>query len=416
MAKLHESASGLSVEEAQNRIYRQLTTPATVEDLPLEQSSWRILAKEIAASINVPPYRGSAMDGYAIAAGQLPDSGRVELTVVGAVYAGQVFNRSIATDECVRIMTGAPLPPGTDSVIIQEDVEVVENKIRFSAPVSTGQNVRHPGEDICKGDLVLAAGRRLTPADLGVLASLGFDSVPVYPALKVAFFTSGDELRRPEGSMGRSLAEGQIYNSNQYTLAGLLHRPGITSTCLGTLPDDPAVLQEKFGQASRTAEVVITTGGVSAGDKDYITPVLQTLGALDLWKIAMKPGKPLAFGRLNNAWFFGLPGNPVSAMVTFYVIVLPALRILMGEKSVLPRKLLARTLQRLKKKPGRTDFQRGILTHDPNGQLTVETTGSQGSHRLTTMSRADCLIVIPANSADVPAGELVSVIPFNEFL
>lgn len=416
MAKLHESASGLPVEEAQNRIYRQLTPPATAEDLPLEQASWRILAKDIAASINVPPYRGSAMDGYAVAAGQLPDSGMVELTVVGAVYAGQVFNRSVGTDECVRIMTGAPLPPGTDSIIVQEDVEIVENKIRFSAPVSAGQNVRHPGEDIRKGDLVLAAGRRLTPADLGVLASLGFDSVPVYPALKVAFFTSGDELRPPEGSMRQSLAEGQIYNSNQYALTGLLHRPGITSTCLGTLPDDPAVLQEKFGQASRAAEVVITTGGVSAGDKDYITPVLQTLGALDLWKIAMKPGKPLAFGRLNNAWFFGLPGNPVSAMVTFYVIVLPALRILMGEKSVLPRKLLARTLQPLKKKPGRTDFQRGILTHGPNGQLTVETTGPQGSHRLTTMSQADCLIVIPANSADVPAGELVSVIPFNEFL
>lgn len=398
-----------------------MTAPATAEYVPLEQANQRILAKDIVAPVNVPPYRGSAMDGYAVAAGQLPDDiGAAELTVVGTVCAGQVFTKPIGAGECVRIMTGAPLPPTTDSVIIQEDVEVVRNKIRFSTHVATGQNVRNPGEDIRKSDRVLTAGRRLTPADLGVLASLGFDSAPVYPALKVAFFTSGDELRLPAGFPSefreQSLPEGEIYNSNQYSLMGLLQRPGITATCLGSLPDDPNVLQERLGQASRAVDVIITTGGVSVGDKDYIIPTLQTLGTLHLWKIAMKPGKPLAFGRLNAAWFFGLPGNPVSAMVTFYIVVLPALRILMGEKAVMPRKLLARNLRLLKKKPGRVDYQRGILGHDQNGQLTVETTGRQGSHRLITMSRADCLIVIPADSANVPPGELVSVIPLSEFL
>lgn len=355
------------------------------------------------------------MDGYAVATRHLPDNGTAALTVAGTVYAGQVFDKPIETAECVRIMTGAPLPPETDSVIVQEDVEIAGNKIRFSVPVPAGQNVRHPGEDIRKGDRVLAAGRRLTPADLGVLASLGFDSIPVYPALRVAYFTSGDELQSPGKNTGQPLAEGQIYNSNRYSLAGLLQRPGINSIWLGTLPDDLAVLGEKLEQASRTADIVITTGGVSIGDKDYVTRVLQTLGTLDVWKIAMKPGKPLAFGRLNSAWFFGLPGNPVSTMVTFYIIVLPALRALMGEKAILPRKLLARNLRHLKKKPGRADFQRGILDHDSGGQLTVETTGPQGSHRLITMSRADCLIIIPSDCADIPAGELVSVIPFNEF-
>lgn len=410
----------LSVKEAQDKIYRQLSAPATSEHLPLEQAIQRILATDIVASIDVPPYRGSAMDGYALTAGQLPDTGPVELTVAGAVHAGQIFTKTIGAGECVRIMTGAPLPPGTDSVVIQEDVEVVRNKIRFSTPVSTGQNVRYPGEDIRKGERVLTAGRRLTAADLGILASLGFNSVSVYPAINVAFFTSGDELRPPTGlppePIENPLAIGQIYNSNQYSLTGLLHRAGITPICLGILPDEPTVLRKKLDQAGRTAEVIITTGGVSVGDKDYIASTLQTLGRLDLWKIAMKPGKPLTFGRLNAAWFFGLPGNPVSAMVTFYIIVLPALRILMGENAVMPRKLLARNLRMLKKKPGRTDYQRGILGHDPDGGLTVETTGPQGSHRLITMSQADCLIAIPADNGDVHPGELVSVIPFNEFL
>lgn len=406
----------LSVEEARNRIYRQLQAPLVAENLPLIQATWRILANDIVAPVDVPPHRGSAMDGFAVAAGQLSGNGPATLTVIGAVHAGQVFNRTIGTAECVRIMTGAPLPPGTDSVILQEDVEIEGNKICYSGPVTVGQNVRHPGEDIHRGDRVLAAGRRLTPADLGVIASLGLDSVPVYPPLKVACFTGGDELRSPGDNMEQPLAEGQIYNSNRYSLAGLLQRPGIDSTWRGTLPDDPVILGQKLEHAGQTSDVIITTGGVSVGDKDFIPRVLQTLGTLDLWKIAMKPGKPLAFGKLHSAWFFGLPGNPVSAMVTFYIIVLPALRLLMGEKAVLPRKLLARNTRLLKKKPGRTDFQRGILSQDADGRLTVEPTGPQGSHRLITMSRADCLIVIPADRADIPAGELISVIPFNEFV
>lgn len=413
--RLPTATPGLSVEEAQNRIYRQLPAPLAAGNLPLIQATRRILANDIFAPMDVPPHRGSAMDGYAVAAGRSPGNGPATFTVIGTVHAGQVFNRTVGKAECVRIMTGAPLPPGTDSVILQEDVEIAGDEIRCSAAVTAGQNVRHPGEDIRRGDRVLAAGRRLTPADLGVLASLGFDSVPVYPALKVAYFTSGDELRSPGDHAGQPLAEGQIYNSNRYSLAGLLQRPGIDPAWLGTLPDDPAVLGEKLDQAGRTADVIITTGGVSVGDKDYVTRVLQARGTLDLWKIAMKPGKPLAFGRLHSAWFFGLPGNPVSAMVTFCIIVLPALRLLMGEKAVLPRKLPARNMRPLEKKPGRTDFQRGILSLDANGQLTVESTGPQGSHRLLAMSRADCLIVIPADRADVPAGELVSVIPFSEF-
>ena len=264
------------------------------------------------------------------------------------------------------------------------------------------------GEDLAAGELALKAGQRLAPAALGLIASLGIAEVPVFRRPRVAFLSNGDELR----SIGQPLNPGEVYDSNRYTLHGLLQRAGMDLVDLGVVPDDRAQLRSAFLSAANSADVLITSAGASVGDADFIKDILDEVGEVSFWKIAMKPGRPLAFGRVGDALFFGLPGNPVSVMVTFYQFVLPALRRLSGETPVLSLRLTARTTNRVRKRPGRTEFQRGVLTQTPAGELEVSVTGEQGSGILSSMSEANCFILLSADCDGVAPGQSVLVEPF----
>ncbi len=402
------TADLLSVEAAREHIAALVTPVREQESLGLREALDRVLATDVLSPINVPPHTNSAMDGYALRGSDLPADGEASLNIVGTSWAGKPFEGAVNPGECVRIMTGAKLPPDTDTVIMQEHVKREDDSIRIGAGHKAGQNVRHPGEDIEKDKAVLHAGRRVTPADLGVLASLGIPEVAVLRKLRVVFFSSGDELR----GVGEELEEGQIYDSNRYTLHGMLTRLGVDFTDLGVIRDTPEDVRAAFEKAAGMGDVVITTGGVSVGDADFIKDTLAQMGEVNFWKLAMKPGKPLAVGRLGEALFFGLPGNPVSVMATFYQFVQPALRRMAGETAYERLTLRVRTMTSLKKHPGRTDFQRGILHHDENGELVVRSTGMQGSHVLTSMSLANCFIILPRESGSIEAGEMVEVEPF----
>lgn len=402
------TAGLLSVEDAQTKIAQLLGAPCGVEQLALRSALNRILAEEIISTINVPSYDNSAMDGYAVRSADLPGSGETELRLVGKSFAGQPFDGGVATGCCVRIMTGAMLPVGADTVIMQEQVRAEGEQVWIKTGHQAKENVRYIGEDMAVNDVVLQPGRRLTPADLGVLASLGINEVRVRRRLRVAFFSTGDELR----SVGQALQAGQIYDSNRYTLFGMLSRLQVELIDLGVIPDDRAAVRQAFQDAAACADVVITSGGVSVGEADFVKQTLDELGQVDFWRIAMKPGKPLAFGTLGTAVFFGLPGNPVSVMATFYQFAQPALLQMMGATQEAPLRLQLPTLSALKKAPGRTEFQRGRLQRDGDGRLAVSTTGMQGSHVLSSMSQADCFVILAAESSGAAIGDLVEVQPF----
>jgi molybdopterin molybdotransferase len=305
-------------------------------------------------------------------------------------------------------MTGAMMPKNCDTVVMQEQVEADGDQITIYGQHQTGQNVRLAGEDIEQGDRLLETGHRITPADLGLIASLGVSEVTIKRRLKVAFFSTGDELK----SIGEVLEPGDIYDSNRYTLFGMLTRLNVDVIDMGVIPDDKAALEIAFQTAAAQADVVITSGGVSVGDADYVKDMLDKLGQVNFWKIAMKPGRPLAFGTLGDTLFFGLPGNPVSVMVTFYQFVQPALKTLAGEQQVLPSTIQVRTDTDIRKRPGRFEFQRGILRTDEHGQLVVSTTGQQGSGILRSMSTANCFILLDEACDGIKAGSLVSVQTF----
>ncbi len=398
----------LSVSDAHTEITSRVTAVSETETLPLEQALQRVLAEDVISKINVPPHRNSAMDGFAFKA--IPDQ-LEQLSIIGNAYAGKPFTGQVGTGECVRIMTGAALPPDTDSVVIQENVTVENNKIHFTAPPEPGRNVRDAGSDIKEGKIISTRGQRLSAADLGVLASTGITHVRVFREINIGIINNGDELKIP----GETLAYGEIYNSNRYTLSGLLQRPGIQITDFGVVRDNPDTIEQVFQQAGDSMDVIISSGGVSVGDADHIGNLLHELGECYFSKVAVKPGKPLTFGRFQNSWFFGLPGNPVSVMVTFYIFVLPALRRLMGETPKMPLQLNASCTGLLRKKPGREDYQRGIFKTEPDGSLSVTGSGLQESHRLSSMAQANCLIVLPADSGDVQPGTPVRIIPFTEF-
>ncbi len=400
--------NNLPVEEARRRIAQLVRPVAETETVPLREALDRVLAADVASPLDVPPAANSAMDGYALRGADLPAGGEAVLEVVGTVFAGHPFAGEVGPGQAVRIMTGAPLPRGADTVVMQEHARREGDRVAIGAGHRPGQNVRHAGEDIARGSTVLAAGRRLVPADLGVLASLGVAEVAVRRRPRVAFFSTGDELC----PVGEPLAEGQIYDSNRYTLHGLLARLGVEVQDLGLIPDDRAAIEDAFARAAAGADAVITSGGVSVGEADFVKETLEKLGQVNFWKIAMKPGKPLAVGRLGEALFFGLPGNPVSVMATFYQFAQPALRALAGESRTEPLALRVPAAERLRKRPGRTDFQRGVLERDAAGRLVVRSTGAQGSHVLTSMSRANCFIVLPADWGDVEPGTEVEVQPF----
>ncbi|HXH03424.1 MAG TPA: gephyrin-like molybdotransferase Glp [Candidatus Competibacteraceae bacterium] len=401
----------LPVAEALRRIEAVVTPLAGRERVAIRAALGRVLAEPVVSPVNVPAHTNSAMDGYAVAAVDLPESGVRELTVIGTALAGQPFSGTLTPGTAVRIMTGAVVPRGADAVVMQEHTEQLGSIVRIGPGHRRGQNIRQAGEDLRAGQVVLGPGRWLTPADLGLLASLGVPEVWVRRRPRVAFFSTGDELR----SIGEPLGEGEIYDSNRYTLYGMLSRLGVELIDMGVVGDDRAALSRAFREAAEHADALITSGGVSVGEADYTKEILLALGEVNFWKIAMKPGRPLAFGRIGEALFFGLPGNPVSVMVTFYQFVQPALRRLMGDSTAVepqPRFRVPCT-GRLKKRPGRTEFQRGILEWQGDGTLVVHGTGDQGSGILHTMSRANCFIILPDECGNVEPGTLVEVQPFT---
>ena len=399
----------LRLEEARERMISAITPVAGEERLGLGVALGRVLARDVHSTVDVPSHRNSAMDGYALAGRELPASGIASFEVVGTSWAGRPFTGEVGRGQCVRIMTGATVPEATDTVVMQEHVRLENGRAVIEAGHRTGQNVRPVGEDIRHGELALAAGCVLTPARLGVLASVGVGEVNVRRRPRVAIFSTGDELR----PIGTELAPGQIYDSNRYSLAGMLARLGVELIDLGVVPDTREDTLRAFEAAAAQADAIITSGGVSVGEADYVTETLERHGEFGFWKVAMKPGKPIAFGRFGQAHFFGLPGNPVSAMVTFYQLVQPALRALAGVTDAEPPILVRATCEtRLRKAPGRLEFQRGVLARRPEGGYTVRSTGHQGSGVLRSMSEANCFIVLPLEQGDVQPGTEVEVQPF----
>ncbi|MDH5785275.1 MAG: molybdopterin molybdotransferase MoeA [Chromatiales bacterium] len=399
----------LSVSEALQRIRSALKPVVGFERCALRDAHRRTVALPVTSPLNVPAYINSAMDGYALNSADIPATGEITLQVTGSSFAGTPFNGTVKTGQAVRIMTGAVVPDGADTVVMQELAKRDGEQVTIGCGHKAGENVRHIGEDIAKGGVVLTPGQRIRAPELGLLASLGVAEVTVRRRLRVATFSTGDELC----SIGEQPREGQIYDSNRYSLYGMLRDLGVEHIDMGVIRDDEQAISEAFESASTIADVVITSGGVSVGEADFVKQTLDRLGQVDFWKIAMKPGKPLAFGQVNGATFFGLPGNPVSVMATFYQIVQPSLRYLCGENTTQPLRLKVQTADRLKKRPGRADFQRGILRSSDNGELQVHTTGNQGSHILSSMSQANCFIILSAESGAVEPGEWVVVEPFE---
>ena len=373
--------------------------------LPIRTALGRVLSEDIVSPVNVPAHINSAMDGWAIRVEDLAGNPSPALTEVGTSFAGQPFTGKVGPGECVRIFTGGVVPEGCNAVVMQEKAHTDGKAVTFSHGVKLSQNVRYAGEDLKQGAVALAKGRVIRPAELGLLASLGIGDVSVYRPLRVVFFSTGDELV----SIGSPLTEGQIYDSNRYTLHGMLTRMGCEVIDMGVVRDDPALLEKAFQDAGEIGDVVITSGGVSVGEADYVKQLLIKLGEVVFWKIAMKPGRPLAYGKIGNAHFFGLPGNPVSVMVTFYQFVRDALLILQGVNPVPVQPLLkAMCTSAIKKAPGRTEFQRGILYLE-DGIYKVRTTGEQGSGILKSMSDANCFIMLHDHVGNVDAGATVEV-------
>ena len=400
----------LAVDKARAAIRSLIVPIAANERIAVRASLGRVLGEDVVSSVNVPAHDNSAMDGWAVRGGDLAADGDTALREIGVAYAGRKFDGAVTAGQCVRVMTGAVMPPGTDTVVIQEIVRVEGDRVVVPPGQKPGQNRRLAGEDLALGRVVLRAGRPIRPADLGLLASLGLAEVAVRRKLRVAFFSTGDEL----ASIGAALKEGEVYDSNRYTIYGMLNRLGAEVVDLGVVRDDPAALERAFKEAAASADAIVSSGGVSVGEADFTRELLARLGEVLFWKIAMRPGRPMAFGRIGGAYFFGLPGNPVAVMVTFYGFVRDALLALAGRTDDCALPLLrVRSATRLRKKPGRTEFQRGILERGANGEWSARVTGSQGSGVLRSMSEANCFIVLEHDRGDVEAGDLVSVQVFE---
>jgi molybdopterin molybdotransferase len=404
----------LPVAQAQEFIGRLVGRVRQVEMLPLRSALGRVLARDIVPAIDIPAHDNSAMDGYALRGSELGGSGETAFRVAGAGFAGGRFEGAVGARECVRIMTGAVMPAGLDTVVPQEFARVDGDVVRVPADVvRTGDNRRRAGEDLARGEVALSAGRIVRPADLGLLASLGAAEVAVFRRLRVAFFSTGNELR----SVGEPLDPGSVYDSNRYTLWGMLHRLGVEVLDLGVVRDDPQALEAAFRGAAAAADAVITSGGVSVGEADHTKAVMAALGDVLFWRIAMRPGRPMAIGRIvageHEAILFGLPGNPVAVMVTFYAFVRDALLSMSGASATPMPTLRAASAAPIRKRAGRTEYQRGIVERGADGRWQVRTTGSQGSGILRSMSEANGLVVLGHSQGDVAAGEEVDVLPFD---
>lgn len=412
MTPQHPHFAGLlSLDDALEKMLAQVSCQRIATRIPLASAAGHITAAEVTSPVQVPPFDNSAMDGYAVRVEEAA-SGQ-PLPVAGKAFAGAPFDGEWPAGHCIRIMTGAPVPPGCEAVVMQEESEVTDQGVRFTAPVKAGQNIRRAGEDIAQGATVLPVGRRLGAAELPLLASLGVTDVAVYEPLTVAVFSTGDELQ----PVGTPLQPGQIYDTNRFGVRLMLEQLGCRVVDLGIIPDDPQALRKAFQQADAAADLVISSGGVSVGEADYTKTMLEELGEISFWKLAIKPGKPFAFGRLSQSWFCGLPGNPVSAALTFYQLVQPLIARLAGHRDwQLPPMLKAVAASGLKKQPGRLDFQRGIAFTNEQGELAVRTTGHQGSHIFSSFSQANCFIVLERERGSVAEGETVTIQFFNALL
>jgi len=398
--------NSMPVARAREIIARFLTPVSAVEYLHIRAALGRVLATDIVSPLHVPSHDNSAMDGYAVRFADLKSDGDVTLQVVGTAFAGVPFDGEPPSGACVRIMTGGVVPRGCDAIVMQEHVKPQGDRVTIGGGHRKGQNLRRAGEYLKKGQTALKRGTSLRPAEIGLIASLGIGEIAVYRKLRVAFFSTGDELR----SIGTTLGAGQIYDSNRYTIHSMLTRLGCEVVDMGVVRDDPQLLEQAFNTAAQSADAVITSGGVSVGEADFVKELLERMGEVVFWKIAMKPGRPLAYGKIGNAHFFGLPGNPVSVMVTFYQFVRDALLTLSGRDPVPPLPMFkVPCTSVLKKAPGRTEFQRGILTQDAKGNWSVRVTGEQGSGILRSMSEANCFIILPTDQGNVDAGALVDV-------
>ena len=404
--------TSLPVAQAQAFISRLVHTVQGVEQLALRSALGRVLAEPVLSPIDVPSHDNSAMDGYALRGADLRSDGPTVLQIVGKGLAGAQFEGSAAPGQCVRITTGAVMPAGLDTVVPQEFTALRDGTVHIEpGVVRTGDNRRLAGEDLARGSVALPPGRLITASDLGVAASLGRAELPVRRRLRVAFFSTGDELR----SLGEPLDEGCVYDSNRYTIWGMLQRLGFAEVIdMGVVRDNAASLTAAFREASACADAIITSGGVSVGEADHTKQVMAALGDVVFWRIAMRPGRPMAIGRIQDgAILFGLPGNPVAVMVTFYAFVRQALMQMAGVQGLPLTMLRARCLTPMRKKPGRTEYQRGIVTLAGDGQWEVRITGAQGSGILSSMSAANGLVVLPHDSGNVQAGDLVDIWPFD---
>jgi len=407
----------LPIAQAQEFIARLVPRVQAIEKIALRSALGRVLARDVVSAIDVPSHDNSAMDGYALRGSELDAAAERAFTVAGAGFAGGRFEGDVAARQCVRIMTGAVMPAGLDTVVPQEFARVDADAVRIpAAVVQRGDNRRLAGEDLARGDVALAAGRVVGPADLGLLASLGAAEVAVFRRLRVAFFSTGNELR----SVGESLDAGCVYDSNRYTLWAMLTRLGVDVLDFGVVRDEPAALADAFRSAADAADAIVTSGGVSVGDADHTKAVMAELGDVVFWRIAMRPGRPMAIGRIESggreAIVFGLPGNPVAVMVTFYALVRDALLAMSGVSAAPLLVLRAASASPIRKRAGRTEYQRGIVTRASDGRWQVRTTGSQGSGILRSMSEANGLVVLGHAQGDVAAGEEVDVLPFDALM
>ncbi len=401
------SPAFLSVVQGQEKILSLVNAVSEIEACRIENAYGRVLAEHIVSPVNVPQYTNSAMDGYAI---RSDDVDRDSYQVVAEVMAGHAYDQPLEVGQAVKIMTGAPTPRNGDTVVMREQATQEGDRVTFNgANIKAGQNVRQAGEDLAIGSDVFTAGTRLTSPEMGMIASLGFGEANVFRKLKVAVFSTGDEVQAP----GTEQKANSIYDSNRFTIMGMLEKLGCEILDFGILEDNEQLMIEALENASAQADVVMTSGGVSVGDADYIKLALDKLGQIDFWRINMRPGRPLAFGQINNKPFFGLPGNPVAVMVSFINFVEPALRKMQGEQGWKPLKVNAIATENLRSRQGRTEFSRGIYELDNTGRLTVRTTGKQGSGILRSMSEANCLIEISPAIDTVKAGESVTIIPLQ---
>lgn len=401
----------LTFSQAKARLLDQVPKKLATSIIGISDALHKITAKDIISPMDVPSFNNSAMDGYAVRLSEIKT--QQPLSVAGTIYAGQQTLPYWPKNSCLHIMTGAPVPDEAEAVVMQEQTQQNSNQITFLQPIKPQQNIRYIGEDIKKGEVVVNSGQKLTIPHIARLAALGISEIEVYHPLKVALFSTGDELRE----IGDSLSAGKIFDINRLTLKLMLQQLGCQVIDLGIVADDPSQIEQTFTDAMQ-ADMIITTGGVSVGEADFTKQVLEKIGKVQFWKIAMKPGKPFTYGRLNNAIYCGLPGNPISAMVTFYQLVQPLILLLSGLtdiQSTFPQ-FQVKTLSAINKKPGRVDFQRGNLIADEHGELNVTVATHQGSHITQSLNHTNCFVVLEQERGKVAAGEYVTVELFNPLL